>query len=83
MCARLRDRAGVRARLRDRSCFVVADGRAALGALSFVASLQQKVELLCARDWLWLRFRGWPNCFACASDRVFVAADGLGLVARS
>ena len=83
----------MRARLRDRSCFVAADGRAALRVRSFVASLPQKVELLCARDRLlrkkkikiklWLRFCGWSSCFACAIDRGFVAANGRGLVARS
>ena len=35
--------------MRDRSRFVAADGRAALHVRSFVASLPQKVELLCAR----------------------------------
>ena len=43
------------AQLRDRSCFVAVDGRAALRVQSFVASLPQKVELLCTRDRLWLR----------------------------
>ena len=43
-------RAGVRARLRDRSCFFAADGRAASRVRSFVGSLPQKVELLCAHD---------------------------------
>ena len=71
------------ARLRDRSCFVAADGRAALRVRSFVASLLQKVELLCVRDQLWLCFCGWPSCFACMIDRGFVAVDGRGLVARS
>ena len=73
----------MRARLRDRSCFVAADGRAALRVRSFVASLPKKVELLCVRDRLWLRFCGWSSCFACTIDRGFVAADGRGLVARS
>ena len=70
----------MRARLRDRLCFVAADGRAALRVRSFVASLPQKVELLCARDRLWFRSCGWPSCFTCAIDRGFVAADGRGLV---
>ena len=34
-----------------------------------------------ARDRLWLRFFGWPSCFACTIDRGFVATDGRGLVA--
>ena len=59
----------MRERLCNRLCFVAADGQAALRVQSFVASLLQKVELLCARDRLWLRFCGWPSCFACAIDR--------------
>ena len=58
----------MRARLRDRSCFVAADERAALRVQSFMASLPQKVELLCTRDRLWLCFCGWLSCFACAID---------------
>ena len=47
--------------------------------------LPQKVELRdrLKRDRLWLRFCGWPSCFACVIDRGFVATDGRGLVARS
>ena len=41
-------------------------------------SLPQKVELLCPCDRLWLRFCGWPSCFAYAIDRGFVAIPGFG-----
>ena len=47
------------------------------------ASLPWMGELLCVCDCSWFRFCGRPSCFACAIDRVFVAADGRGLVARS
>ena len=50
---------------------------------SIMASLPQTTDVLYMRDLSWPRSLGWPSCFACAIDCVFVAADGRGLVARS